>query len=30
MPLLNYTTKVPAERTVGEVMNILAQKGRWR
>ena len=27
MPLLNYTTKVPAERTVGEVMNILAQKG---
>ena len=27
MPLLNYTTKVPAERTVGEVMNILPQKG---
>ena len=27
MPLLSYTTKVPAERTVGEVMNILAQKG---
>ena len=27
MPLLNYTTKVPAERTVAEVMTILAQKG---
>ena len=27
MPLLNYSTKVPADRTIAEVMTILANKG---
>ena len=27
MPLLNYTTKVPAERTISEVMRLLVSKG---
>ena len=27
MPLLNYTTKVPAERTAAEIMAILVRKG---
>ncbi len=27
MPILNYTTTVPAEKTVGEIIGILARKG---
>lgn len=27
MPLLNYTTKVAAERTAGEIMSLLSKKG---
>ena len=27
MPLLNYTMKVQAERTIGEVMRLLVSKG---
>lgn len=27
MPLLNYTTKVPAEKTASEIMSLLAKKG---
>ena len=27
MPLLNYTTKVPAEKTAAEIMSMLAKKG---
>ena len=27
MPLLNYTTKIPAEQTAGEIVSILAGKG---
>ena len=27
MPLLNYTTKVPAEKTAGEIMGLLARQG---
>ena len=27
MPLLNYTTKVPAERTASEIMSLLVKKG---
>ena len=27
MPLLNYTTKIPAEQTAAEIMSILVKKG---
>lgn len=27
MPILNYTTAVPPERTVGEISSLLVQKG---
>ena len=27
MPLLNYTTKIPAEQTAAEIMSILVRKG---
>ena len=27
MPLLNYTTKIPAEQTAAEIMSILVNKG---
>lgn len=27
MPLLNYTTKIPADKTAGEIMSLLAAKG---
>ena len=27
MPILNYTTKVPAERTVSEIMRLLVRRG---
>ena len=28
VPLLNYTTKIPAEQTAAEIMSILVKKGR--
>lgn len=27
MPILNYTTKIPAEKTVGEIQAVLGRKG---
>ena len=30
MPLLNYTTKVNAQKTVTEVMDLLVAKGAYR
>ena len=27
MPILNYTTKIPAEQTAAEIMSILVKKG---
>ena len=27
MPILNYTTTVPARRTVAQLQNLLAEKG---
>ena len=27
MPLLNYTTKIPAEQTAAEIMSVLVKKG---
>ena len=27
LPLLNYTTKIPAEQTAAEIMSILVRKG---
>ena len=27
VPLLNYTTKIPAEQTAAEIMSILVRKG---
>ena len=27
MPILNYTTKIPAEQTAADIMSILVKKG---